>query len=425
MLAVVVELEMKVKVLAGIFILFFFALICVTLFGDRHMRGLTSDELSTRKTEIQNYNEKGKAVRTDYVDENGTITQASDKGYAIVIKTYVGKKVILEEYFDESGSPVALPAGYFAVSRSYNDLGQNVLITYLDADGEPVVISSGYDSIHRTFNADGKADIDTYYIGDEQVMRKGGYYGYQRLYTDGRATTLRYLDRSGKLMMRDGGYAEIRREFDEDGKVVRRMYYDASGKPVTIGRFQYGIELVDGRSVYLDENGERMLRLDNFLFTHPVVVLCAGVALTVIAVLIAVRGGDKLRLAFLICYLMFIGFMTLLYRESGDPRGRMELFWSYRRFLSSASIRRGILNNIWLFVPFGAALYKKPERYSENQSGPMMLWQSLLIPAALSCLIEAVQYFGGIGMCEVDDVISNSLGGWIGYGFAAACDRLF
>ena len=70
-------------------------------------------------------------------------------------------------------------------------------------------------------------------------------------------------------------------------------------------------------------------------------------------------------------------------------------------------MRADILRNIWLFVPIGAFLYRfYPKRWI------------VIIPVVISFFIEAIQYFTGIGLCELDDVISNGLGGAIGYGMA-------
>ena len=153
---------MKNRLIVCIFIIAFLVLTALTVLGDHYSVGITSSALSTRKTDIGTGDVgKGSVIRTDFVDENDVVTEATDKGYATVIRRYKGKKVILEEYFDAEGVPALLSSGYSAVSRSYNDRGQNVLITYLDADGEPVVTSNGYSSIHRTINDEGRADTDT------------------------------------------------------------------------------------------------------------------------------------------------------------------------------------------------------------------------------------------------------------------------
>ncbi|MBR0162528.1 MAG: VanZ family protein [Oscillospiraceae bacterium] len=444
-------------------VLVFLLLITFTVFSVREApaSGLPSSSLRTQKTE------DGNTIRTDYVDANGKLSYATDKHYASVIRTYEDGRVILEQYFDAEGKPALQTLGHCAVSHFYTYDGLAEVITYLDQDGQAVITSSGYQAIHRTYNDSRLAETDTYYIEEEQVRNAYGYYsrlreydekkrvreiryydengqltfhkngyaiitrthneagrteyefyfdtqeepvavysGYYGLYREydksGRTTLTTYLDAEGLPMDDSKGYATVTRTYAEDGSVASVRYFSAEGTPVTIGRGQYGVEYVNGRGVYLDEDGEPIFRLDNYLNTHPMIVLAAGVILTVIAVLTRKRG----RLAFLIFYLLFITVMTVWYRESGAPKIQLELFWSYRQFVSSKLLRQNILNNIWLFVPLGAALFCPEHRLR-------WLWA-----VALSVLIEAVQALTGIGLCEIDDVISNGLGAIIGFGFA-------
>ena len=85
------------------------------------------------------------------------------------------------------------------------------------------------------------------------------------------------------------------------------------------------------------------------------------------------------------------------------------LFWSYAKF-DQADIRWQVYMNVFLFIPFGFML---PWCSSKLQR----FWKVLLIAAALSALTEAAQYFLRIGLCETDDVIHNTLGAVIGYGY--------
>ncbi len=439
---------MKKYAVSVIFVFISILLILVTSVSSTDK--ISSTELNTKTSEYSSQ------IRIDYVDDHDRITFASDKGYATVIKTYKDEKLLLEEYFDEDGHISTLPAGYSKIQRVYNDEGLNTRILYLDAESRPVVISSGYDTIRRSWYEDGHADTDTYWISDKQVGLKSGYWQYKRVYKDGKLSEIRFLDRDGNLINNTYGYALIRRSytdtaivdlyFDKEGQpvtstlgqygqknetvdgvqtitylgidgkaentdrgyaVVKRtgaktLYYDKDGDPVTIGRNQYGIEKVNGQSVYLDEDGERMFRLDNVLNTHPRLVLILGIAMTALAIALKGRG----RTVFLISYIAFIGLMTICYRETGESRGAFQLFNSYKDFLHSDGTRQNILNNIWLFLPLGAALYTPRHRH-------LWLWA-----VGLSVLIETIQYFTGIGLCEVDDVISNGLGALIGYGTA-------
>lgn len=100
----------------------------------------------------------------------------------------------------------------------------------------------------------------------------------------------------------------------------------------------------------------------------------------------------------------------MVYREPGESSAVFELFASYREFFRSPTTRQNILNNIWLFVPLSAALHDPAHRGRR-------LWT-----VEFSVAIETVQWFIGIGLCEVDDVISNSLGVLVGYGVARSED---
>lgn len=449
------------------FALFFLTLTAAFVVKSPVKQGLPSYCLSAQVTE------QGNTRRTDYVDTEGNITFATDKHYASIIRTYEDGKVVLEEYFDESGNPSVQELGHCALLRHFNTDDLADRITYLDESGQPVVTSSGYDTIHRTYNVQRLAETDTYYIGDEQVQNAYGFYAYHREYNNSKQLVeLAYLDENGQLATHRNGYAVITRSYNEDGRVEYQYYFDtdrcpaavfsgyyglyreydefgnttlttyldddgrplelnhgyattvstygddgsvksvryfdAEGNPVTVGRNQYGYENVNGRRIYLDENGERMRRLDNILNTHPVIVLMAGVVLTAVTPCLTGKG----RTVFLILYILFIGYMTFAYRETGASQGQFELFWSYKQIFSSETIREEIINNIWLFVPLGAVLY---------DPGHKNRW---IWAITLSLLIETLQYVTGAGLSEFDDLVSNSVGAFIGYEFAAGADQV-
>ena len=65
--------------------------------------------------------------------------------------------------------------------------------------------------------------------------------------------------------------------------------------------------------------------------------------------------------------------------------------------------------NVLLFVPFGSGLACVLERRVRR---PLLL--CTLIAAGLSALVETLQYLVSSGMCEVDDLICNTFGGWLG-----------
>lgn len=71
---------------------------------------------------------------------------------------------------------------------------------------------------------------------------------------------------------------------------------------------------------------------------------------------------------------------------------------------------RDIRLNILLFVPLGFLI-----------GG----WKGILIGFSLSTFIEATQYFGRIGYCELDDILNNTIGTGLGAGINALIRKRF
>lgn len=404
--------------------------------------------------------------RTDYIDADGTLTNHPEKGYATVLRTEDGAgHVLLEQYLNAGGHPARLKAGYCTIARQYNDLGQCVRIEYQDCKGQPVNTQSGYAVITRAYDSAGRIESQFYLDRSGNPVRDWtGTYGFRRAYNDaGQVSAILYLDARGNPCPTDMGYASVRRTYrdgsihteryfaadgtpaasdlgqfgvqygydasghitertylgadgritalsrgysilrtayDESGAKTSDAYFDAEGNPAMVQGRYHRIVYRDGREHYYDAAGNSLFLPDIFLRANFAVVVCAGIALCALAILLP----PACRAILLGLYLAFIGYMTFMNRESGDPRSRLELFWSYRRFFQNSATRTEILNNILLFVPFGALM----RSLSRNRR---RLW---IIPL-LSVGIELTQYVTGLGLCELDDILNNTLGGLAGY----------
>ncbi|WP_216392643.1 VanZ family protein [Blautia sp. MSJ-19] len=406
---------------------------------------------------------EGNVTRTSYVDGEGKITYAIDRHYATLVRTKDTEGRLLEErYLDENGEPTDC-WGYFGIS--YKHRGKTDILTYLDAEGNPMKTGSGYAVIVRSFDDLWHAVDDMYYDTDmNAVMCTGGYYGLHRIYDkEGRTTGIIYLDMNGLPTVNLSGFAQEKRILDEEnriaqkfyydikGKAVRlqagqageaytydeynriiqvtflnqdgepaatkdgyvilkktyyrdgnektNMYFDASGNPVALNKGQYGIQRVGEISLYLNKNGQVKLCIDNLLNAYPVMVVIVGIVLCILFCLIP----QKLRIAGLLFYVLFIFYETLMFREIGDVRANLVLFSYADTFLTSWKIRVDVLNNVWLFIPFGTGLYAI--------FGKKKVWLTAL---ALSGAIESIQYFTGLGIAELDDLFGNTLGGVLG-----------
>lgn len=142
-----------------------------------------------------------------------------------------------------------------------------------------------------------------------------------------------------------------------------------------------------------------------YLVMHPLILLVIIGILFVISVCMGKEGNRQL----LIVYLVGIIVITILCRPGAGRRAVMTPFWSYRYFATVVYFRRQILNNIFLFIPLGMILARIRPKGT-----------TLLAPFCISTCVELLQYISGRGLCEFDDMLSNSLGGAIGFAIGIA-----
>ena len=422
-----------------------------------HDAGYTFSELSIRETV------DGSVTSTSYVNPDGAITDAIDMGYATVCRMQDDNgRVVEERYLDANGDPVARYEDYYGLSYEYDET--SMVITYLDAEGNPIILSDGYSIIVRT-QVGGRASDDFYYdLNGQQVQCSGGYYGLHREYnSEGQSTSLTFLDKDGhavstssgyaiKTYQRDmdgtivgeqyfdtegnpvrsllgqygelyqrneqgyigqityldadgnpaptnAGYTILKRTYHRDGTVDTDMYFDANGNPKALSKGQYGIKRSGKVNLLLDRNGNAMPCVDNLLNGFPCMVVVFGCVICLLMIVLP----KSLSVVLTIVYVAFILYETLMFRETGDARTNFVLFSYADRFFTEQSVRVGVINNIWLFIPLGTGVHRNIRKK----------WV-LLIPLLLSIAIETTQYITGLGIAEFDDVFGNTLGGWIG-----------
>ncbi len=150
----------------------------------------------------------------------------------------------------------------------------------------------------------------------------------------------------------------------------------------------------------LDSFVESIIKIEKYLSTHQLWL----VAIVAVLFLISVLIGRKHNKTLFVLYILVILYLTLLNRNFGKRRISLNLFWSYQFLFSNDYFRREILNNILLFIPLGTVL---------SQIRPK--WNTALMPVLVSFGVEILQFITARGLFELDDIISNSLGGLIGF----------
>ena len=120
--------------------------------------------------------------------------------------------------------------------------------------------------------------------------------------------------------------------------------------------------------------------------------------------------GKALWIVLFIGYCGVVVWMTLFNRSVIEREFRTELFWAFRRLVRGEPGGNQVfvqyLNNIVLFIPFGF-LFGLVSRKK--------CFIVISIAAITSASIEMTQYITAIGLAEIDDVISNTLGAFMGF----------
>lgn len=152
-------------------------------------------------------------------------------------------------------------------------------------------------------------------------------------------------------------------------------------------------------------------------FAVPAALIC-GLILAV-CYTVCRRQGRRFPWGKAVCAVLLVGwavitvFVTLLRSEPNEFAARqcnLQLFlaWreAYQRF--TLQIWLNVLLNIALFVPLGFLL--------SLLAKPFRKWYAALGAGfGVSLLIELAQLFTGRGMCDVDDLFTNTLGAMLGW----------
>lgn len=134
--------------------------------------------------------------------------------------------------------------------------------------------------------------------------------------------------------------------------------------------------------------------------------------LTIYFLLKRCKQSNRVIVASVISYLFLVLSITVLNRKAGNTyQYSLTPFWSYQAIAQGGvrgiTLKKSVLFNLLLLIPVGALL---PTVF-ENRK-----WRTVLIGLGFSCLVELLQLITKRGLCELDDIIHNTLGCIIGYG---------
>lgn len=96
------------------------------------------------------------------------------------------------------------------------------------------------------------------------------------------------------------------------------------------------------------------------------------------------------------------------YRYNLKPFKEIRRFWSNRNTLGWNSVITNLAGNIAAFAPFGFFL---PMLCKAGKN----VFGCVILSALFSLLVETVQLFTKVGAFDVDDILLNAVGGFVGF----------
>lgn len=153
-----------------------------------------------------------------------------------------------------------------------------------------------------------------------------------------------------------------------------------------------------------------------FAMEDPAATLLVLMLLVLVIITPGRKVAEKAMMALVICYIYLILTSNVLARGTFDER-RFS-------FVLFSSARREMVENILLFTPLGMLmcgldLKTKPVRPWKNEKAYRFVrfLVSMAYAVLFTCVIEGLQFYLLVGVFTVDDILCNTTGALLGYGF--------
>lgn len=136
-------------------------------------------------------------------------------------------------------------------------------------------------------------------------------------------------------------------------------------------------------------------------------------------------AGSVLFVSYILLLIYFLFFAENYGRAKGledyhynlIPFQEIKRYLRYPDVLGAYAVITNLAGNVIGFLPFGAIL---PVMNRSMRS----FWKILLLSFEFSAVVEVTQLITKVGCFDVDDIILNTMGGVLGYGIFAVCNRL-
>lgn len=164
--------------------------------------------------------------------------------------------------------------------------------------------------------------------------------------------------------------------------------------------------------------------INNYINAYQDEIAVSFVVITYIIVLffqlpiVREKHQSIIKKMMVIAYIFAVLYKTLLMRNKGDYIMNLNFFWSYKASINGdKGLANEIFLNIMLYIPLGCFQMCAIKR----KSGVL---KTLLTGIMLSTFVEIMQYIWQVGMFELDDILSNTIGTIIGIAGVLLIEKL-
>lgn len=152
--------------------------------------------------------DNGWLIYRAWVDENNNPAMGDEGYSSMVLKLDSAYRPLLVSYYDTDGKPINLPAGYSSVSKKYTGYGWIIEEAYYDAAGKPVVPEElGYARLLNTYKGSKLISVEHFGVDGGYIVPEGLFAKRVDAYnTRGLLARREFFDASGARMLGEEGY---------------------------------------------------------------------------------------------------------------------------------------------------------------------------------------------------------------------------
>ena len=184
----------------------------------------------------------GNIIEYRYYDKDNNLVKTTS-GYAVLRRSYNNlRQIICDKYYGIDDKPV-LVNGYHMITFERDGSGNPVCERYYDINETPVFVPGGYAVLRRLYNEKGQCIREMYYDAEDMPILIRGYQAVEYIRNDlGDVQEYRYYTSEGELVINTSGYA-IKRHYYNDARQLERMeFYDIYDEPVLCSEGCFAIE---------------------------------------------------------------------------------------------------------------------------------------------------------------------------------------